>query len=381
MANTKFKRGAKPTPRHKLQAAMPHILTPGTPTQFAVVPTQLSYWDNNVDGDCVTAEEAYAKAAYSIMGGDPELFVPDQEVIDWATKYGYLNGADLTDVMTTMASDGFTVGGTNYKDGPYTGVDYSNEPVLQNAISLGPVKIGIDADALPDGAGNGNGWYSNQTGTFNNEDHCVALTGFGPASFLYQQLNMRVPSGLDPTTPGYLLFTWSSIGFVTHGWIMSTCAEAWLRNPTTAGAPTPTPSPPSPPSPPTPEQVTLAFSDFPLSGEFRLIGGQTQTVKVSGSGNVTMTLPTTSGPSTSMLATLVGDKRLKSMNWQQWLALITAILTEINNIINGGGPTDVQTVSAKIATAIPPVGSLTPQQWLELITEILTAILPLILGS
>ena len=80
---TAFARGALPTPRHRLLAATPFVAPPFlmAPTQFAVVPPQLSFWDNNVDGDCVTAEEAFAKAVFSVMTGQPELFIPDAEVI------------------------------------------------------------------------------------------------------------------------------------------------------------------------------------------------------------------------------------------------------------------------------------------------------------
>ena len=233
------KRGLKPTPRHKLQACKPYHPPLGliaAPTQFAVVPKQLSMWLNDTYGDCVTAEEAFAKAAFSVMNGLAELFIPDAEVQRWASKYGFLDGALLTDVMDQMAIDGFTVGGVNYKDGPYQGVDYSNETVLQSAISQGPVNIGIDADALPSGAGNQMGWYDLSGGNFQNEDHCVSLTGFGTAGFCFGALGVAVPAGVDPNTPScYLLYTWKTIGVVSHAWLMGTCAEAWLRMPTTPG--------------------------------------------------------------------------------------------------------------------------------------------------
>jgi hypothetical protein len=251
----KFPRGAKPTPRHKLLSAAQFRPVKKAPAAFAVVPPQLSMWDNDVDGDCVTAEEAFAKAAWAVMNGYPELFVPDAEVVRWATKYGFLNGADLTSVMDQMAKDGFTVNGTNYHDGPYQSVDYSNEAVLQAAIAQGPVKIGIDANALPSGAGNQQGWFvtGGTPGQFPNEDHCVALCGYGPAQWLYQQLGVPLPAGLNPSATGYLLFTWSTIGFVDHAWIMSTVGEAWVRVPTTPEQPNPTPVPPTPvPVPPNP---------------------------------------------------------------------------------------------------------------------------------
>lgn len=265
----KFKTGLKPTPRHILLSKPQHKIKGATPSQFAVVPPQLSMWDNDVDGDCVTAEEAASKAAYSVMNGQPELFVPVAEVIRWATNYGFLNGANLTDVMDKMAVDGFNVNGVNYKDGPYASVDYSNESVLQNAISIGPVKLGIDSTALPSTAGNQQGWYvtGGTPGQFSSEDHCVALFGFGTAQYLFQQLGVALPAALQPTQTGYLLFTWSSIGFVDHAWIMSTVGEAWVRNPTTPGTPAPTPTPTPTPTPsPTPgpnpvSQVIVTFAD------------------------------------------------------------------------------------------------------------------------
>jgi hypothetical protein len=241
----KFKTGARPTPRHKLQAAFPHRLVGTPPPQIIVVPSFLEMWLNDSVGDCVTAEEAFAKAAYSVMMGQPETKITDATVQAFCDKFGFLNGANLTDVMDKMISDGFVQDG-GYKDGPYVGVDYSNEAVLQDAISKGPVKIGIDSSALPSGAGNANGWYASggSPGQFSNEDHSTALCGYGPSAALFQALGVPVPAGFPAT--GYLHYTWSTIGVVDHAWIMSTCGEAWLRQPTTPGV-GPTPPPPPPP--------------------------------------------------------------------------------------------------------------------------------------
>ena len=141
--------------------------------------------------------------------------------------------------MDAMAQRGFEVNGVVYNDGPHTGVDYSREDVLQAAIAQGPVKIGIDADALPPEAGNQQGWYAvgGSPGQFGNLDHCTGLCGFGPASFLDTALGVTLPSALAPDKIGYLHFTWDTIGFVDHDWIMSTCGEAWLRSPRRFSAP------------------------------------------------------------------------------------------------------------------------------------------------
>lgn len=247
--DSRFKRGARPSPRHKLAAAVPFRAAAAAPAQFVWQAKQLSMWGNSQYGDCVTAEEAFAKSAWN-----GHFFAPDQVVISWAQQHGFLNGADLTDVMDAMAQSGFPLGTAVLGDGAYQAVDFSNESVLQAAIAVGPVKIGIDASALPSGAGNTQGWVAQggRPGEFTNEDHCVSLAGYGPAVYLFDQLGVPLPASLPSTVPGYLLFTWSTLGFVDHAWIMSTCGEAWIRNPTTTGAPTPPPSPPVPPLPPVP---------------------------------------------------------------------------------------------------------------------------------
>ncbi len=126
-----FPRGAIPTPQHKLLALTPFAATTVAPTQFAAVPPKLSMWLNDEFGVCVTTEEAFGKAVYSIMCGLPETFVPDAEVYRFASKYGLLNGTTLTGVMDLMkGSDGLASGGTLYHDGGYRGVDYSNELLL-----------------------------------------------------------------------------------------------------------------------------------------------------------------------------------------------------------------------------------------------------------
>src|SRR5262245_46403202 len=117
-----FMRGARPTPRHKLMAATPHRVIRAAPPQYAFVPQQLDMWGNDKYGDCVSAEEAFAKACYN-----PEIFIPTQTVVNWAQSHGFLNGANLTDVMDVMQKTGMGVGSTLYDDGPYTAVDYSNE--------------------------------------------------------------------------------------------------------------------------------------------------------------------------------------------------------------------------------------------------------------
>ena len=61
-------RGAIPSPRHELAAAMPHVPDPAVsvPPSYLMWPVQMSSWNNYIYGDCVSAEEAFAKATAAI---------------------------------------------------------------------------------------------------------------------------------------------------------------------------------------------------------------------------------------------------------------------------------------------------------------------------
>ena len=181
--------------------------------------------------DCVTAEEAFAKACHN-----PEIFISDADVIAWAERHGVLEGAYLTDVMTWMQNDGFVEGSFVYDDGPHFSVNWTNTGVLQSAICSGPVKIGIAADQIETAyfsTGGRSGWFATRFHADNNEDHCVSLCGYGTMSWLAQQLGVEVPAGIDGTKPGYAMFTWDSIGIIDVPSMIAITHEAWLRQPTT----------------------------------------------------------------------------------------------------------------------------------------------------
>jgi hypothetical protein len=190
----------------------------------------LSFWGNDVDRDCVTAEEAFAKACNS-----PKIFIPDNVVIGWAQANGFLNGANLTDVMTLMQTAGFPLDDNTYDDGPYTAVDWTNAALLCNAIAQGPVKIAVAADQLEDPVPYppANGWLATGFEEDGNVDHCVSLCGFGTIAWLAEQLSGTVPDDVDGSQPGYGLFTWSSVGVIDVASLLAICGEAWLRTPTT----------------------------------------------------------------------------------------------------------------------------------------------------
>src|SRR5947207_3360303 len=113
-AHSHLRTGLRPTPPHKIAAAVVAgklgVYAPlnAPPPQVAMVPNQLSMWLNDVDGDCVTAEEAFAIAAYSTFLGLPEVFIPDSSVMAFCNHFNVLNGAELLPVIQDMESSGLT---------------------------------------------------------------------------------------------------------------------------------------------------------------------------------------------------------------------------------------------------------------------------------
>ncbi len=236
MTHPRLPRGALPTPRHRLASATHHKSTGKAPRHHFRIPRKLSFWGNYTYGDCVSAEEAFAKACH-----EREIFIPEQEVIDWATMNGFLNGAYLIDVVDTMEGSGFVKHDRTYDDGAVFAVDWTNASLLQDAISIGPVKLGVAADQLDtvwwanggSAAGGVSGWFATGFYPDSNEDHCVSLCGYGTMAWLAERLNVQVPAGVDGNLPGYGMFTWDSIGIIDVPSMVAITEEAWLRIPTT----------------------------------------------------------------------------------------------------------------------------------------------------
>jgi hypothetical protein len=242
-------RGAKPSSPHKLITASRFVAPMtliGLPPSFAAIPRRLSYWGNAVDGDCVSAEEAFAKAAFSSLFG-PEVFIPEETVLDWAGKHGWLDGATLTDPMDAMAVEGMVAeDGRVYKDGPYHAVDWTDDATLSAAIMAGAsVKIAVAADQLEQVVGNASGWIAPGFRKDRDVDHCVGLCGFGSLAALCGMLGSSIPPNADAGTRCYLLFTWNTIGVIGRQSMINITAEAWIRTPTTipSAAPRPAPGP------------------------------------------------------------------------------------------------------------------------------------------
>lgn len=226
-----MKRGAIPSPRHILAAAEPHVPLAVIPANHIFLPSRLSVWLNDTDGDCVTAEEAFGKACH-----EPEIFITDDTVRTWATNHGVLNGANIYQVMQWMQTEGFSQSGHRYDDGKITSVDWTNLAALHSAISQHPVKIGVAADQLEGtvAAPGENGWYGTGYAEDPNEDHCISLCGYGTVAWLFEQLKIPLPPEAgDGSQAGLAAFTWGSIGVLDVPSMLAITQEAWLRSPVT----------------------------------------------------------------------------------------------------------------------------------------------------
>jgi hypothetical protein len=237
-------RGAIPSPRHELAAAMPHIPDPKikVPPSFLMWPVQMSSWNNYVYGDCVSAEEAFAKATAKTPAA-PQTFIPEATVVAWASAHNYLNGAYLTAVMRTMQTDGFPFNNKKYDDGGFNSVAWNNAAILHSAIfSHGPVKIGVGAEYFQSNAHGlvtpgTSGWTMYNYPQHQPEDHCVSICGYGTLKELVDQfkhhgVNVNPHQGM-PVGMCYAIFTWNSIGIIDEQSMLNMTYEAWIRNPVT----------------------------------------------------------------------------------------------------------------------------------------------------
>ena len=177
--------GAFPSPRHKLAAAQPFRPTlTAIPATWGVVAPLYRMWGNDRYGVCVTSEEAANIANFCAASGIPGHVLTDDEVITWARRNGFLNGAYLEEVMDKLqvaARDGLPGGLAKHFVGPYRAVDWHDRPALCAAIyeSRAQVNIGIASSGLNNQPGDDNGWIVLSASKSRSIDHCVGLCGYG----------------------------------------------------------------------------------------------------------------------------------------------------------------------------------------------------------
>lgn len=241
-AVNRMPRGLIPTPQDVIASARKFtaadVVSP--PPHFLRWPLAMSYWGNNTYSDCVSAEEAFAKAA-----ANPHLYIPDASVVGWARRHGFLNGAGMLPVMAAMKNSGIELNMTTVFDGDSLFVDFRNQDTLVSAIySFGPVKLGVGSGKFKGGSGvkggvspGKSGWTLCNYPAGEEADHCVSLCGYGTfgelsAEFKSHGVNVKA----QPEMQGrmcYALFTWNSIGIVDEQSLLNMTYEAWVRNPVT----------------------------------------------------------------------------------------------------------------------------------------------------
>jgi hypothetical protein len=269
---------------HRLLMTTPYRLVRRTskgaaPAALAWLVAVLSYWLNQQDGDCVTAESC-ANAAT----GNNDYIISDQAVQSFGQRYGLLNGADLANVNQIMQSDGLPDNTKLFKEGPIAAVDWTNWEEMTAALSeLGPagglLKIAIDATEL-EGAANDSlpfNFAFNFRGG-NGTDHCTGLAGYGTAQSLLDALNalyaakaqaagqsyssISLPSGIDPATPSLAMFSWKRyfiIDWTSLKNIMRNGGECYIRQPSSIMTTNPNPGPGPSPAPQHPTRRGLAL--------------------------------------------------------------------------------------------------------------------------
>jgi hypothetical protein len=225
---------ALPTPKHVLATATRYTPTKRAPLNHITKPQAISWWGNHPGQgyhDCVTAEEAFAKACHN-----PEIFISDEVAINWAAQHGVLSGAIPSYVLAWMQDDGFCQDGHLYCDGPHQTVQFWDSVILTASIADEPIKIVVGGDQLLATWVYNNehsGWIATGYHNDQRENHCASLCGYGTIAWLADQLHAQVPAGVDGSALGYAMFTWNSIGIIDHPSMVAITTEAWIRKPTT----------------------------------------------------------------------------------------------------------------------------------------------------
>jgi len=221
---------------------------PTPPKSFLKTPAAMSYWGNQDFGDCVSAEEAFAKAITNV-----DITWPVVET--WAAGHKELNGASILAVLEQMQTDGFQIGDTLYNNGEPISVPFDTASFQAAIFHHTPLKLGINADWLEQAVAhhdNDSGWILNlQAGAVNGQkyviDHCVSVCGYGNYADLSGllmdakianvgsiEMDIKNLNGLNILDEMcYAVFTWNSIGIISEQTLFGISAQAYVRNPTT----------------------------------------------------------------------------------------------------------------------------------------------------
>jgi hypothetical protein len=303
-----FPRSLKRLPGHSLRVAQttPYRLIRrglgAIPATYFVFCEVLSYWLNQQDGDCVTAEQCYNIDLASTIATGTGYVVSDNDVLSFARKYGLLNGADLAQVDSIMQTNGLpTSDGKLFKVGATAAVDWTNyEEVCAATIEAkGSLQMAIAAGQLESAADDSKVFnYAFNFSQDGNADHCTGLgAGYGTAQQCLDALNafytnllvkhgkiitcrletsssgekvwraqtltsfspQSLPSGVDPNTPSFVMFSWNRLWIISAQSVTAITDEMYIRQPSSIMTTNPNPGPGPSPAPQHPTRRGLAL--------------------------------------------------------------------------------------------------------------------------
>ena len=158
----------------------------------------LSYWLNQKDGDCVTAEQMFNIDSATTAATGTGFVADDAAVQTFGKRYRLLNGANLDDVNQIMADDGFHDKGHVFNVGEEAAVNYQDEEEMRAAIQEcgGSIQIAIAADQLEDAATDAVFDFLYGCKVDKATDHCTGLAFFGTAQQCLDKLNAYRQQGL-----------------------------------------------------------------------------------------------------------------------------------------------------------------------------------------
>ena len=118
-------------------------------------------------------------------------------------------------VNDQMATSGMVdANGNQWGEGTANYVVLSDQAAMEAALADGPISVTVAAGALQRGVGMENGWVIVSAPADRGYDHEPAISAAGQFSALASLLGTSLPSGIDPTTYGYMMFTWGTVGLI-----------------------------------------------------------------------------------------------------------------------------------------------------------------------
>lgn len=216
-----FMRGAIPSKAHKLQAQLPFKYYGPVPTSVVNTRGVAQQMDGNERyGDCTCACLGNVlDVVKNILGysGGP---IPDENVVSWAIRHGFQNGAQIIDVLDTLASEPMLdTAGQACVIGLNAGVDYTDTNSVYGALAGSyALDLGVDAQPLQDcGAGNSKViTMPVLSRVYGNLDHSIPAFDYGTAKQLADAYNtaynVSVSLGsVGENEPCITVSTWSSL--------------------------------------------------------------------------------------------------------------------------------------------------------------------------